>query len=535
MTARATYAFHARELRFEIDRGDGFTAIFPETFSLHVARHDPAELYLQLEDLWTRPRLLSANATRRDAEAFVHRLVAGLPGHLERALERVERTAPAGAGALARVHEDVAVVALVVLRFFDDKRMAESEGLRLASFHLRKLLWRALCGLVSERVSAETLDRYRAGRLGRALPGEEASEATLLRALAGEDAAAAERQVLLLAERAYHDWLEDVCLDESNEAFESEDSPFADRETEVVRACTAPGAGSIARGRDLSPFLRRPRNKDCLRLLSKVKLYFLHQYDLGHSSQIIKHMTWLAEGRDEAERVLTRHSTRNYLIAILVLALPFLGAAVAYDRAPFWFDLAASVEMTFVTAVAFWYLTIQFAWRRDLSDFFAGVPRVGAGIIVGYLPVFLIDEVWSLSLKAFLPLGAVAILLALTTLLYLYVEVQRRLGASPTAFARARAIFLLGILQSFVFGLVTTSLIGQFMASRVWDEATGAEVPFDVLRSQVPRFAGELPRVIGLDPFLAFPTTVFLMTFLAIFIGTFLQLLWEDLPITEPL
>jgi hypothetical protein len=28
---------------------------------------------------------------------------------------------------------------------------------------------------------------------------------------------------------------------------------------------------------------------------------------------------------------------------------------------------------------------------------------------------------------------------------------------------------------------------------------------------------------------------VLLMTFLAFFIGTFLQLLWEDLPITEPM
>lgn len=529
-----TYAFHARELRFEIDRGDGFSAIFPETFSLHVSRHDPAELYLQLEDLWSRPRLLSPNATRRDAEALVRRVLAGLPGHIERVVERVEQSG-AGPGALARVHEDVAVLTLVALRFLADKRMPESESQRLAGFHLRKLLWRALSGLVGERVSERTLEEYRAGRFGRAMPGDEASEATLLHTLAGQDVAAAERQVLLLAERAYHDWLEDVCLDESNEAFEGEGSPFADRETEVLRACTAPGAESITRGRDLSPFLRRPRNKDCLRLLEKVRRYCLRQYDLVHSSQIIQHIAWLAAGRDEPDRILTRHSARNYGLAIFLLVLPFLGAAFAYDRAPFWFDLVASAEVVTVTVVAFWYLLVKFAWRRDLTQFFAGVPRVGAGIIVGYLPVFMIDEVWGLSLKAFVPLGAVAVLLAFTTLLYLYVEVQRRLGASPVAFSRARAIFLLGVVQSFVFGLISTSLIGRFMTSRVWSEASGGEVAFDVMRSQVPRFAGELPRVIGLDPIFAFPTTVFLMTFLAIFIGTFLQLLWEDLPITEPL
>jgi hypothetical protein len=57
----------------------------------------------------------------------------------------------------------------------------------------------------------------------------------------------------------------------------------------------------------------------------------------------------------------------------------------------------------------------------------------------------------------------------------------------------------------------------------------------ELLRAQAPPFLGELPRIIGVEPFLAFPTAVLLMSFLAFFIGVFLQLLWEDLPITEPL
>jgi hypothetical protein len=44
-----------------------------------------------------------------------------------------------------------------------------------------------------------------------------------------------------LAERAFYRWLEDVCLDEENRAFEVEDSPFEDRESEVLRAiCDSP-------------------------------------------------------------------------------------------------------------------------------------------------------------------------------------------------------------------------------------------------------------------------------------------------------
>ena len=57
----------------------------------------------------------------------------------------------------------------------------------------------------------------------------------------------------------------------------------------------------------------------------------------------------------------------------------------------------------------------------------------------------------------------------------------------------------------------------------------------EVLNKQLPHFAGQLPMIPGVEPFYAFPSAVLLMTFLSFFIGTFLQLLWEDLPITEPL
>ncbi len=46
---------------------------------------------------------------------------------------------------------------------------------------------------------------------------------------------------------------------------------------------------------------------------------------------------------------------------------------------------------------------------------------------------------------------------------------------------------------------------------------------------------GELPRIVGFEPFYTFPAAVFVMTFMSFFIGTFLQLMWEDIPITEPL
>ena len=72
------------------------------------------------------------------------------------------------------------------------------------------------------------------------------------------------------------------------------------------------------------------------------------------------------------------------------------------------------------------------------------------------------------------------------------------------------------------------------MSTRNW---SGIDDPTSVegLRQVLAPFMGELPRIVGLEPFYTFPAAVFVMTFMSFFIGTFLQLMWEDTPITEPL
>jgi hypothetical protein len=220
------------------------------------------------------------------------------------------------------------------------------------------------------------------------------------------------------------------------------------------------------------------------------------------------------------------------VLALLLPTLPFLAAIPWYDRAPALFDTIASGIVFAVVAAGLWFLGIQFMWRKDLTFFHTSVPRIGAGIIVGYLPVFLIDEVWDLAAQSPIYIVPTIVLLGSTTLLYLFVEVQRRIGNRQEAFERARDIFLLGLIEAAAFGIVVTSLLGRLMAERNW--GTDGQ-SFAVLRETLPAFAGELPRVLGFEALPAFPSAVLLMSFLSFFIGTFIQLLWEDLPITEPL
>jgi hypothetical protein len=533
LTIRFTYAFHAREVRFERDEGDGYERIFPETFSFHASRHDPVELYLQFEDLATKPSLLSSHANRRDADVLFSRMALGIPRYLDALVTRLEEEGRLDGAALTRAHEDVALLVQTLLRCLSNKGLDDRPGMQMAFFHLRKLSFRALLALVERRVVPEYLEAYVAGTVDPVDPADDLSEAGFFYTMESGDPDAVNRCLMRLTERAFYRWVEDICLDETNRAFEFADSPFDDRETEVRRAIGKEGCQWVQRGRELSPFIRRPGNRDCLRVLEKLAAWFLRQYDVHYASLMIHHANHVARGTASPDRILSRHTTANYIIALILVASPFLAAIFAYDRAPFFFDVLCAAELIIATAAVLWFLLYRFCWKRDVTIFHASVPRIAAGIIVGYLPIFFIDEVWALAAQSWIILTSVALLMGFMTLLYLYIEVEGRLGDPTLAFARARQIFFLGVFQAFGIGLVITGLVGGIMVLRNW--GGGAAADLGALSQSVPTFVGQLPRIVGFEPFYTFPPAVFVMTFLSFFIGTFLQLMWEDIPITEPL
>jgi len=534
LRVRFTWAFHAREIRFERETPEGFVPLFPETFSFHLDRHDPFELQLQFEDLWSDPRRLDAAATRRDSQDLVRRMLAGAPGYVAAVLDQLAQGGRLSGAASVRVHADAVVLARVVARFLREKELESHPETRFTRFHLRKLVWRASWALVRERVGDERLEEWLAAPAAGARRSPPAfTERELMQALAGDDDAEAAPLVLALAERAFHRWLEDTCLDGDNEAFESEGSPFASREDEVLAVVSIDPQSRLRRVSHMTPLLRRQGSRDCLRVLRALEVWFLRQYDVPRAGAVIRHEENLVRGRANFAGVLSWHSSATYGAAITALLAPFVGAAFAYDRAPLLFDVAASVTLAGVLCAVLWYLIVRFLWQKDLAFFHSAVPRVGAGIIVGYLPVFLIDEVWDLARGDWFHLGVTVALMGTTTLLYLYVEVKSRIRDPREAFARARRLFLLGILQAQVLGLILTTLLGPFMVARTWGDE--GKIPIAELRNLTPTFVGELPRILGIERFYVFPTAVLLMTFFSLFVGIFLQLLWEDLPITEPL
>ena len=534
LTFRFTLAFHAREVRFEISQADaGFERIFPETFSFHAARHDPTELFLQLDDLLTKTRLLGPRASARDVRNLMTRMLSAAPRYLDGLCRHLEESDRLGAEARVRFHQDVALLSQILLRFIETHELDGGRPLRVAAFSLRRRIYESLRVLLEERVSPDYLEAYIAGQVQVVDPGDDPTESGFFQVLETGDREATDRLILRMAERAFYLWLEGVCLDEENQAFEKEDSPFEDREREVLHAITVARSTRVERRVDLVPFLRRS-DRNCQRILGKLERWFLRVYDIQHSSAIINHQASLSDGKQASDRNLTWHKPKIHTGVLAILLLPFVGAAFSYDRAPHLFDLLCSAEVFAVNAAALWFLLYRFCWRRDLSFFHASVPRIGAGIIVGYLPVFLIDEVWDLASRPNAALDSVVFLLGLVTLLYVYVEIARRIPDTTIAFARARSIFLLGVVEAFGVGVVMTSLVGPFMVARNWSPPSG-EVEIEVLRESMPAMIGQLPHIVGVAPLYVFPSALLLMTFLSFFIGIFLQLMWEELPITEPL
>ena len=463
----------------------------------------------------------------------MERLLAQAPRYIEGICTRLETQGDLEPALRVRIHQDVALLCQLVLRFIETNELQNARSLRVATFLLRKQIYRSLRVLVAERVQPEYLAKWTAGEVSAVDPSDDPSESGFFHVLEAGDPEVVDRMIVRMAERAFYLWLEGDCLDEENQAFEKEDSPFANREDEVLRAIIDPGAAGLERAADLVVFLRR-RSRDCLRLLKKLETWFLRRYDIRHSSAIIHHAEALDRGWMDEHALLSWHTTRIHVAAIVAIIAPFVAGALAYDLSPRFFDLLCAAEIVFIDAVAVWFLFYRFCWRRDLSFFHASVPRIGAGIVVGYLPVLFIDEVWDLASRSAATIATLGVLLGMVTLLYIYVEVQRKLGDTTLAFQRARGIFLLGVLQALGAGMVITSLVGRIMVSRNWSPESG-EIPVEQLRAGLEPMIGQLPYIVGLDPFFLFPSAVVMMTFLSFFIGVFLQLMWEELPITEPL
>ena len=171
--------------------------------------------------------------------------------------------------------------------------------------------------------------------------------------------------------------------------------------------------------------------------------------------------------------------------------------------------------------------------RRRVNPLRRLMPRLTASLAVGYAALTLTEEAWAFPLTATPPAWILVSLVAvLASALYLFRHTIERLEDRVLALQRSLFLLLQTLTTSLVMGIFVTAFFGY------------TSVPREVLKlAQGSRWLG-LPRAILLPaPFVAasgwhltlLPQVALFFACMALFIGVFLQLLWEREPVTEPL
>lgn len=150
------------------------------------------------------------------------------------------------------------------------------------------------------------------------------------------------------------------------------------------------------------------------------------------------------------------------------------------------------------------------------ADLQIRLPRLAAGIVVGYL-LLANDEAWNaiLCLDSIKLLGGKIGIPLIAVFFYILVEMNNVSGLSPrfSIFWKALLLLMRGAAYSVLIGIVISDLFGESVIKRLPQN----------------QCAATFPGVFGY----IYPEVLYLLSPLALFIGVFIQLLWEDKALTE--
>lgn len=141
-------------------------------------------------------------------------------------------------------------------------------------------------------------------------------------------------------------------------------------------------------------------------------------------------------------------------------------------------------------------------------------PRLAAGIVVGYVPLILVKDLWIFLLDSYWPLVLfMALAAALLNYLLLHVRLQELLGRNNETGKRTRRLFVRTMITSLVLGLIFLDLMANGFLLMIPDL----------------KICGLTPGFLGVIPWK-------ILTFIvpvAALAGFILQLVWEDKTITD--
>jgi hypothetical protein len=153
------------------------------------------------------------------------------------------------------------------------------------------------------------------------------------------------------------------------------------------------------------------------------------------------------------------------------------------------------------------------------------LPRILGAAIVGLLPLLLNDQSWNIGvLSNVLNWGLLALLTYIFSFIYVFIEVHNikkyiKGHSIAQVLKESGRIYLIALSETLFFVTITSSLIFPAVISNIG--------------SNILNYRLGIYTSISLLSFGFFPSLIILWTGIALFIGSFVQLIWQDQRITE--
>lgn len=288
--------------------------------------------------------------------------------------------------------------------------------------------------------------------------------------------------------------------------------------------------------------------KDGARLATIISLiaeYYLSIYDLEQAVNF-----WnKAEQKDRLLRILLSiyKSPGRYFLAsvtfflfLIVLAvanvhdslsLPLLNLYIPLGALkPYmpWLTLLAMVPVYGGVVLAFVWGGYVLLGKKELYYTQLFLPRLLGAIVVGLTALLVQDTPWRLGMSSeLLNLGLACLIAYAFSYLYIFIDVynttkflrfppERGASIIQRAIAVSRKIFLIGVMEAFLAVLLASTLFYPAIGLNLYNDKIGGVI-----------FSPGAGLSFGF-----FPALVVLWTGVALFIGAFAQLLWQDKRIT---
>jgi len=153
------------------------------------------------------------------------------------------------------------------------------------------------------------------------------------------------------------------------------------------------------------------------------------------------------------------------------------------------------------------------------------LPRILGAAIVGLLPLLLNDQSWNIGvLSSAFNWSLLALLTYIFSFVYIFIEVHNikkflKGHTIAQALKESGRIYLIALSETLFFVTITSSLIFPSVISNIG---------INIMNYRLGIYSS-----ISLLSFGFFPSLIILWTGIALFIGSFVQLIWQDQRITE--